>query len=162
MSDIRKMSIWKPEEPKRADFAGVKYMGIDELGLSVRSYNCMCRAGCKTVEDVLQLMGDEGAGLLRIRGLGTTSAAEIREKVEAFKQAYAETEVPRASESTRRIIRPAKKVWDRDIATFRLSDWSMRSLKGCGIDRVADLYETDPDHEPGWYAVRELFERIAE
>ena len=162
MSEIRNMSIWKAEEPRKADPAGVRFMSIEELNLSVRSYNCMRRAGCCTVGDVLRLLENDGEGLMKIRGLGTRSAAEIREKIEDFSQAFTETEVPKASVSTRRIIRPARKVWDRDIASFRLSDRSMRSLKGCGIDRVGDLYETDPDHEPGWYAVRELFERIAE
>ena len=162
MKDIRNMSIWRAEEPGRTDPAGMRFMSIEELNLSVRSYNCMRRAGCFTIGDVMRLLENDGEGLMKIRGLGARSAAEIREKIESFIRVYAETEVPRASESTRRIIRPARKVWDRDIASYRLSDRSMRSLKGCGIERVSDLYETDPDHEPGWYAVRELFERIAE
>jgi len=33
-------------------------------------------------------------------------------------------------------------------------------LKQHGINFVKDLYANNPKNEPGWYAVRELFEKI--
>ena len=53
----------------------------------------------------------------------------------------------------RTIIKPAKKIWDMGIDQFHLSNY-------CGIKQVRDLYATNPKNEPGWYAVRELFEKI--
>ncbi len=67
MSNIRNMSIWKKEEPAKTDPAGIRYMAIEELCLSVRSYNCMRRAGCVTVGDIMRMMGYEGEGLLKVR-----------------------------------------------------------------------------------------------
>ena len=55
---------------------------IDELELSVRAYNCLRRAGCCSVGDVLRLAEDSEKGLMRIRNLGTKSAKEILEKIE--------------------------------------------------------------------------------
>ena len=51
---------------------------IDDLFLSVRSYNCLKRAGVKTVKDILEL-GSEG--LHRIRNLGERCYEEITSKV---------------------------------------------------------------------------------
>ena len=49
---------------------------IEELNLSVRSYNCLKRAGINTVEKVVEtIQKDE---LLKIRNLGSGSRAEIR------------------------------------------------------------------------------------
>ena len=58
------------------------------------------------------------------------------------------------------IIKPAKKMWDREIDEFHLSDYASKRLKACGINKVKDLYSTNPNCEPGWYAVRELFGKI--
>ena len=47
---------------------------IEELDFSVRAYNCLRRAGCYTVEDILKLTPKE---FIRIRNLGRKSAEEI-------------------------------------------------------------------------------------
>lgn len=53
-------------------------MTIEELELSVRSFNCLSRAGIKTVYDILQL--DE-EGIPKIRNLGLKSVDEIGRKL---------------------------------------------------------------------------------
>ena len=51
---------------------------IEELGLSLRSFNCLMRAGIRTAGQ-LRAMSDEE--LFRIRNLGRKNVAEIREKL---------------------------------------------------------------------------------
>jgi DNA-directed RNA polymerase subunit alpha len=53
-------------------------MTIDELDLSVRSYNCLKRAGINSVQELAQL--DE-ADLMRVRNLGKKSMDEVRQKL---------------------------------------------------------------------------------
>ena len=52
---------------------------IDNLGLSVRLYNCLARANCRTVRDVIDLA--KSRKLFRIRNLGKRSLAEILTKL---------------------------------------------------------------------------------
>ena len=47
---------------------------IDSLGLSVRAYNCLLRAGCERVGDAVRLSVDQ---IQRMRNLGPKSANEI-------------------------------------------------------------------------------------
>lgn len=49
---------------------------ISELNLSVRSYNCLRRAGWNTVGDILKSIDDK-QDLRRVRNLGSRSADEI-------------------------------------------------------------------------------------
>lgn len=53
-------------------------MKIEDLGLSVRPYNVLKRAGIDTVEKLQQLSDDD---LMRFRNMGRHSLAENREKV---------------------------------------------------------------------------------
>lgn len=53
-------------------------MTIDELDLSVRSYNCLKRAGINSVQELAKL--DE-ADLMRVRNLGKKSIDEVRQKL---------------------------------------------------------------------------------
>lgn len=51
---------------------------IEELDLSVRSYNCLRRAGIKTAEDIVN---KTVLGLMKIRNMGRRSLKEIVEKL---------------------------------------------------------------------------------
>jgi|SRR6056297_334036 len=53
-------------------------MTIEELDLSVRSYNCLKRAGINTVEDLIQKTEDD---MMKVRNLGKKSLEEVREKL---------------------------------------------------------------------------------
>lgn len=132
------------------------------MNLSVRSYNCLKRAGCNTIGEIVKLIEADENGLRKIRNLGSRSETEILLAIEQFKEMYASQPEPEAAGPIikRTIIRPAKSIWDSNIEEFHLSDYALTRLKQSGIRQVRDLYATNPKSEPGWYAVRELFEKI--
>lgn len=53
-------------------------MTIEELDLSVRSYNCLKRAGIQTVQELAQKTEDE---MIKVRNLGKKSLKEVKEKL---------------------------------------------------------------------------------
>lgn len=53
-------------------------MGIDELDLSVRSYNCLKRAGINTIQDLISKTPEE---MMKVRNLGKKSLDEVEEKL---------------------------------------------------------------------------------
>jgi DNA-directed RNA polymerase subunit alpha len=53
-------------------------MSIDELELSVRSYNCLKRAGINTVQELCDKTEDE---MMKVRNLGKKSLDEVHEKL---------------------------------------------------------------------------------
>ena len=56
-------------------------MSIDELDLSVRSFNCLKRAGINTVEELTQRNEDD---MMRVRNLGRKSLEEVQQKLQAL------------------------------------------------------------------------------
>jgi DNA-directed RNA polymerase subunit alpha len=56
----------------------VREMSIDELELSVRSYNCLKRAGINTVAELCDKTPDE---MMKVRNLGKKSLDEVLEKL---------------------------------------------------------------------------------
>ncbi|MCI0183820.1 MAG: DNA-directed RNA polymerase subunit alpha [Acidibacillus sp.] len=54
-------------------------MTIEELDLSVRSYNCLKRAGINTVQELCSKTEDE---MMKVRNLGRKSLEEVQEKME--------------------------------------------------------------------------------
>ncbi|NLY19734.1 MAG: DNA-directed RNA polymerase subunit alpha [Tissierellia bacterium] len=53
-------------------------MTVEELDLSVRSYNCLKRAGINTVDELTQRTEDE---MMKVRNLGKKSLTEVRNKL---------------------------------------------------------------------------------
>lgn len=56
-------------------------MNIDELELSVRSYNCLKRAGINTVEELTNRSAEE---MMKVRNLGRKSLDEVLAKLKEF------------------------------------------------------------------------------
>lgn len=56
-------------------------MMIEDLDLSVRSYNCLKRAGIQTVDELTQKTEDE---MMRVRNLGKKSLKEVKDKLIEF------------------------------------------------------------------------------
>ena len=54
---------------------------IEEMDLSVRSYNCLKRAGITTVEELIQKTEDE---MMHVRNLGKKSLKEVKEKIHSM------------------------------------------------------------------------------
>lgn len=139
---------------------------ISELCLSVRSYNCLKRAGCSTVGDIVELgCGEDGNGLMRVRNLGARSGEEILDKINAMQEEMLRLGYHGSDHGADRknaLVRPALKTMDRRIESFPVSASCRDRLSSCGIRTVRDLYRQGLPEEPGWYAVRELFDRISE
>ena len=53
-------------------------MTIEELDLSVRSYNCLKRAGINTVEELTNRSEDD---MMKVRNLGKKSLEEVKYKL---------------------------------------------------------------------------------
>ena len=56
-------------------------MTIEELDLSVRSYNCLKRAGINTVEELTRKTEED---MMKVRNLGRKSLEEVQQKLEAL------------------------------------------------------------------------------
>jgi len=54
-------------------------MTIEELDLSVRSYNCLKRAGINTVQELITKTEED---MMKVRNLGRKSLEEVQEKLE--------------------------------------------------------------------------------
>ncbi len=61
-------------EPQTDDKAKVLEMPVEDLDLSVRSYNCLKRAGIHTVEDLTKRTEED---MLKVRNLGRKSLEEV-------------------------------------------------------------------------------------
>jgi len=68
----------EPEEDKKEK---VLEITIEELDLSVRSYNCLKRAGINTVEELIKRNEDE---MMKVRNLGRKSLEEVEHKLAAL------------------------------------------------------------------------------
>ena len=53
-------------------------MPIDELDLSVRSFNCLKRAGINTVRELTNKTDED---MMKVRNLGKKSLEEVKEKL---------------------------------------------------------------------------------
>lgn len=99
----------KPDavEPETSHYAGgleemvmgrlepERYMGclettVEELDLSVRSFNCLKRAGINTVEDLCQRTLKD---MMKVRNLGRKSLEEVRSKLEALGLTFKDAEL---------------------------------------------------------------------
>jgi DNA-directed RNA polymerase subunit alpha len=66
-------------EPPADPTKGVLDMSIEELDLSVRSYNCLKRAGINSVQELITKSEDD---MMKVRNLGRKSLEEVQEKLE--------------------------------------------------------------------------------
>ncbi len=76
--DVMSMEDVVKEGGQEAPTKG-QVMMIEDLDLSVRSYNCLKRGGIQTVEELTQKTEDE---MMRVRNLGKKSLKEVKDKLE--------------------------------------------------------------------------------
>ncbi len=76
-------------EEEENDTAKVMEMTIEELDLSVRSYNCLKRANINTVADLTEKTEDD---MMKVRNLGRKSLEEVKKKLQELDLSLAETE----------------------------------------------------------------------
>lgn len=74
-ADDMEIMVEKEEDKKEK----VLEMTIEELDLSVRSYNCLKRAGINTVEELANKSEDD---MMKVRNLGKKSLEEVIQKLE--------------------------------------------------------------------------------
>jgi DNA-directed RNA polymerase subunit alpha len=77
----------RPKELEEEEEQGDKLLTIEELNLSVRSYNCLKREGINTVGDLVQKSESE---LMDIRNFGQKSIDEVKAKLEELGYALRE------------------------------------------------------------------------
>lgn len=65
---------------------GLREMTIEELDLSVRSFNCLKRARINTVEELCEKTEDD---MMKVRNLGKRSLDEVRDKLRELGLDYA-------------------------------------------------------------------------
>ena len=65
-------------EKEENDQEKVLEMSIEELELSVRSFNCLKRANINTVEELVSKTSDE---MMKVRNLGRKSLDEVLQKL---------------------------------------------------------------------------------
>ena len=76
----------KTEDDKQQQ---VLKMAIEDMDLSVRSYNCLKRANIHTVEDLTKKTEDD---MLKVRNLGSKSLDEVIQKLESYGLALSKQE----------------------------------------------------------------------
>ena len=72
-------------EKKEDEKVKVLEMSIDELELSVRSYNCLKRAGINTVEELTNRTSED---MMKVRNLGRKSLEEVNAKLKELGLAF--------------------------------------------------------------------------
>jgi len=83
--DDLEIMVEKEEEEKDR----VLEMAIEELDLSVRSYNCLKRAGVNTVEELIRKTEED---MMKVRNLGKKSLQEVKEKLASLGLALRESD----------------------------------------------------------------------
>ena len=122
---------------------------IENLGLSARSYHCLKRSGFHSVQD---LIGKTEEELLRIRNLGSKSAAEIVEVVNNYlstphNEAGRRESAEDKGDTLPRSAVPASEhdMDDRPIKDLNLSVRSYNCLKNANIYTVQQLLDMETD-----------------
>lgn len=75
IADQREVMVTSSNEDKKEK---VLEMTIEELDLSVRSYNCLKRAGINTVQELITKSEED---MMKVRNLGRKSLEEVQEKL---------------------------------------------------------------------------------
>lgn len=70
--------IDETENETEEDTHSIQHKMIEDLELSVRSYNCLKRAGITTVEELTQKTEEE---MIHVRNLGKKSLKEVKDKI---------------------------------------------------------------------------------
>ena len=74
-SDMARQSSDQQAEEAKIDLSGIP---LEELELSVRSYNCLKRAGINTVEELTNKTAED---MMKVRNLGRKSLEEVLAKL---------------------------------------------------------------------------------
>lgn len=138
--------IWKDSEP-------IKDIHIKDMGLSIRTYNCLNRARIETAKDIRKI---GTSGLFKVRNLGKTGVIEIISKMsslgidinnlkEESKIEAAATVEGNKKEVARSTISDFKKedksndIMDTLLLEIGLSNLTLNCLKRSGVYTIKDV-----------------------
>jgi DNA-directed RNA polymerase subunit alpha len=82
--------IEEPDEQEEEDKEKVMELTIEELDLSVRSFNCLKRANINTVDELVRKTEDE---MMKVRNLGKKSLEEVQNKLSQLGLSLKDSEV---------------------------------------------------------------------
>ena len=78
LADLKLEECFTVQLPQTEDSQKPATQMIEDLDLSVRSYNCLKRAGIQTVEELTQKTEDE---MMHVKNLGKKSLKEVKDKM---------------------------------------------------------------------------------
>lgn len=78
LADMKLEETFVVQQPQVEEAAKTNTMMIEDLDLSVRSYNCLKRAGIQTVDELTQKTEDE---MMHVKNLGKKSLKEVKDKM---------------------------------------------------------------------------------
>lgn len=78
LADLKLEECFTVQLPQAEENAKPTTQMIEDLDLSVRSYNCLKRAGIQTVEELTQKTEDE---MMHVKNLGKKSLKEVKDKM---------------------------------------------------------------------------------
>lgn len=78
LADLKLEECFMVQQPQVEDVKKANTMMIEDLDLSVRSYNCLKRAGIQTVDELTQKTEDE---MMHVKNLGKKSLKEVKDKM---------------------------------------------------------------------------------
>ena len=78
LADLKLEETFTVQQPVPEDVQKNNTMMIEDLDLSVRSYNCLKRAGIQTVDELTQKTEDE---MMHVKNLGKKSLKEVKDKM---------------------------------------------------------------------------------
>ena len=110
-------------------------MNLEDMDLSVRSYNCLKRAGIDTLEDIIQKTEDD---MIKIRNLGRKNLKEIELKLSEF-GLYLRGKTPRKISGREKFNRSLSQITNEDLASL---------LSGCSCPSEYELFD---EKETGCY-----------
>lgn len=89
ISDKGREAVIIEQKPEIGSTEAVREINIDELELSVRSYNCLKRAGINTVGELVNKTADD---MMKVRNLGRKSLDEVLAKLKELGLSLKESE----------------------------------------------------------------------
>ncbi|MBB5183811.1 DNA-directed RNA polymerase subunit alpha [Catenisphaera adipataccumulans] len=78
VSDLKMEESFMEPQEEAEESKKINTMMIEDLDLSVRSYNCLKRAGIQTVDELTQKTEDE---MMHVKNLGKKSLKEVKDKM---------------------------------------------------------------------------------
>ena len=133
------------------DFGSVASLSIDEMELSERAYNCLRRAGCTVLGEVVNLIKTEK--LFGIRGLGKKTLTEILQLVYTltgrdYSEIYKSKTIPKYAKRKKTNHTISDDCQKHEDDAYDDEEWfDPYSLTGYNIDFVEEVepYEDEPD-----------------